>query len=294
MPNRSGCKPFVKWVGGKSNLLPTIREYYPCGKKKYIDPFVGGGAVLFDVLNTYQNLESVVIGDANENLINTYVCIRDNVDEVLSLCNKYKKEFDMLPNDKQKEYYLQKRALFNSIQLKTCGLQLQNPNIVKASLMIFLNKTCFNGVYRVNKKGIFNVGFGKYITFRFDEKNIIVVSNKLKPVQIYCCDYHFLEQYIDEETFVYFDPPYKPISKTSNFVSYTIHRFNDLDQQELAKFIKEITTKGAKVLVSNSYQDDDFFTSMYDFLNIEVVTSNRGLSVNPMPKRKVNELLMYN
>ncbi len=243
-------KPFLKWAGGKGQLLKEIEQYYPfnAGITKYAEPFVGGGAVLFDILSKY-DLDEVYISDINRELINTYVIIRDNIDELIELLSKYQSEYVPMDTDDRKAYYLGKRERFN--ELKVNGNDRENTE--KAALMIFLNKTCFNGLYRVNKKGLFNVPMGAYKNpLICDEKNLYAVSDKLQNVKIVCGDYRKSADFIDENTFVYFDPPYRPITDTASFTAYTESLFSDKEQIELSRFVDEMHRKGARVVVSNN------------------------------------------
>lgn len=250
-------KPFLKWAGGKGQLLSEIENYYPFGTgkvTKYAEPFVGGGAVLFDILSKY-DLEEVYISDINAELINTYSIIRDDVDALTEMLYAMQSDFIPSDTDNRKVYYLKKRERFN--ELKVNGDE--NINIEKAALMIFLNKTCFNGLFRVNKKGLFNVPMGAYKNPMIcDEKNLRAVSNKLQRVTIVCGDYRESSDFIDKNTFVYFDPPYRPITDTASFTAYTENLFNNDAQIELAQFVDEMDKKGAKIIVKkeDSY---DFF-----------------------------------
>jgi len=246
-------KPFLKWAGGKGQLLSEIEKYYPFANaniKKYAEPFVGGGAVLFDILSKY-NLEEVYISDINAELINTYRIIRDDIDKLIVMLSVMQSEFIPKDTDKRKIYYLAKRERFNN--LKTNGDE--SVNIEKAALMIFLNKTCFNGLFRVNKKGLFNVPMGAYKNpLICDEENLRAVSEKLQRVKIVCGDYRESADFIDADTFAYFDPPYRPITNTASFTAYTEHLFNDEQQIELAQFVDAMHRKGAKVVVSKLEQ----------------------------------------
>ena len=189
-------KPFIKWAGGKGQLLKEIEKYYSFenGKiTKYAEPFVGGGAVLFDILSKY-DLEEVYISDINAELINTYVIIRERIDKLLILLKKYQKEYLPLSTEGRKAYYLEKRDRFNKLILNSN----ESENVEKAALMVFLNKTCFNGLFRVNKKGLFNVPMGSYKNpLICDESNLKAVSEKLKNVKIVCGDYRESEDFID-------------------------------------------------------------------------------------------------
>lgn len=243
-------KPFLKWAGGKSQLLKEIEKYYPFENStftKYAEPFVGGGAVLFDILSKYK-LEEVYISDINAELINTYSMIRDNIEELIRILSAYQSEYVPLETELRKGYYIAKRERFN--ELKEQGDEVEN--IEKAALMIFLNKTCFNGLFRVNKKGLFNVPMGSYKNpLVCDEENLRAVSSKLKNVRIVCGDYRESAEFIDENTFVYFDPPYRPITETAGFTAYNEILFHDKEQIELAEFVECMHKKGAKVVVNN-------------------------------------------
>ncbi len=292
------AKPFVKWAGGKGQLLPKIRKTYPAGLgvdiTKYAEPFVGGGAVLFDILSNYNGITDVYISDINAELINTYIMIRDRAAPLIKRLALLKNEF--MVSACQKEYYYQKREEFNA--LKTNG-DIEE-NLEKAALLIFFNKTCFNGLYRVNRKGEFNVPMGSYKNPAIcDEKNIKKVSSLLQKVEIVCGDYKYSENFIDKNTFVYFDPPYRPLSETASFTSYTEDGFSDTKQKELAKFIKLLTNKGAKIVLSNSDpknsdKQDDFFDELYSTYNINRVQATRMINSNSALRGKINELIISN
>ncbi len=248
--DEKSVKPFLKWAGGKGQLLKEIEKYYPFDDviTKYAEPFVGGGAVLFDILSRY-NLDEIYISDINAELINTYVVIRTHIESLIELLDRYQGEYVPLETEYRKSYYMTKRDRFN--ELKVNGNEAEN--IEKAALMIFLNKTCFNGLFRVNKKGLFNVPMGSYKNpLICDEKNLSAVSDKLQNVRIVCGDYRNSAEFIDEHTFVYFDPPYRPLTETASFTAYTENLFNAEEQVELAEFVESMHKKGAKIVVSNS------------------------------------------
>lgn len=296
--DKKKIKPFLKWAGGKSQLLSEIEKYYPFENKeinKYAEPFVGGGAVLFDILSKY-NLKAVYINDINAELINTYKVIRDNVDKLIAMLLDMQKDFLPMSNEERKVYYLAKREHFNDLKIS----DNEKINIKKAALMIFLNKTCFNGLYRVNKKGLFNVPMGSYKNpLICDEENIMAVSGKLKNVIISCGDYRDSGDFIDENTFVYFDPPYRPITDTSSFTAYTENLFTDNDQIELASFVDMMNKKGAKIVISNSdpknnNPDDNFFDDIYSSHKINRVDATRMINCNGNARGKIKELLISN
>lgn len=292
------AKSFLKWAGGKGQLLSEIEKYYPFkdGKiTKYAEPFVGGGAVLFDILNKY-DLEKIYISDINAELINTYRIIRDDAEGLICMLKAFQTEYIPLDTEARKEYYLAKRERFNDLKVNSD----ENINIEKAALMIFLNKTCFNGLFRVNRKGMFNVPMGSYKKPMIcDENNLRAVSRKLKNVIIICGDYRESANFIDKNTFVYFDPPYRPITDTANFTAYTENLFNDEEQIELAKFVDDMDRKGAKIVISNSDPknsdiEDDFFDNIYSSHKIKRVNATRMINRNSDARGKIKELLISN
>jgi DNA adenine methylase len=199
-------KPFVKWAGGKGQLLVDIRKTYPAGLgidiKKYAEPFVGGGAVLFDLLSSY-NLDAVYISDINAELINTYRMIRDEGEGLIELLSEYENEYIPMEDVQRKDYYYAKRERFN--ELKVSGIS--STNLESAAIFIFLNRTCFNGLFRVNRKGFFNVPMGAYKKPTIcDTENLLNISSSLQNVEIVCGDYKKSSDFIDRNTFVYFDP----------------------------------------------------------------------------------------
>ena len=291
-------KPFLKWAGGKGQLLEQIEKYYPFDDSritKYAEPFVGGGAVLFDILSRY-NINEVYISDINAELINAYCAIKNNIDELVSLLSLYQAKYIPLNTDARKAYYMEKRSQFNDLKAAVSEIN----NIEKAALMIFLNKTCFNGLYRVNRKGMFNVPMGAYKNpLICDENNLRAVSEKLQKVTIVCGDYHKSADFIDSHTFVYFDPPYRPLTETSSFTAYTEELFDDQAQFELAEFVKQMHQKGAKVVLSNSdpknsQTEDNFFDDIYSTLKIKRVEATRMINCNSEARGKIKELLISN
>lgn len=297
--NNLDAKPFLKWAGGKGQLLKEISAYYPFEKDKtitkYAEPFVGGGAVLFDVLNKFSP-DEVYISDINKDLIDTYIAIRDNVDGLIEELEAVEKAYLSFDKVQRADGYRQKRDRFNALKH---GYEPDSP-FEKAALLIFLNRTCFNGLYRVNKKGDFNVPVGSYKNPQIcNKENLLAVSKKLKNVKIVCGDYKKSADFIDDKTFVYFDPPYRPLTPTANFTSYTEELFDDKNQLELARFVQELDNKGAKIVVSNSdpkntNKDDDFFDKAYSKQNIKRVSATRMINRNSDARGKISELLISN
>lgn len=289
------AKPFVKWVGGKSQLLDEIREKYPSQIEKYCEPFVGGGAVLFDVLSKFKP-KKVLINDINNELINTYKQIRDNCENLIAQLSEIQSLYKSQSMEKNKAYFYEKRERYN--ELKVNGDKAEN--LEKAALFIFLNKTCFNGLYRVNSKGLFNVPFNNAKNpLLCDEENLCACSSLLQNVEMKVGDYKECGAFIDKKTFVYIDPPYRPLTQTAAFTSYSENGFADKEQIELGNFITEISKKGAVVLASNSDpknadKNDDFFDKLYANFNIERVSASRMVNSNAKKRGSINELLISN
>ena len=291
------ARPFLKWAGGKSQLLKEISTLYPFSNNpnitKYAEPFVGGGAVLFDILNKYE-LNEVYISDINSELINTYTQIRDHLDLLLEILKQLENDYLALNDDERRAFYSAKRTRFNELKDRA------ESKLESAALMIFLNKTCFNGLYRVNRKGGFNVPMGAYKNpLICDSHNLKAVSKKLQNVQIICGDYKDSDSFIDDKTFVYFDPPYRPLTSTSNFTSYTESLFNDKNQLELANFVQDLDNKGAKIVISNSDpkntdENDNFFDDAYAKQTIKRISATRMINRNSEKRGRISELLISN
>lgn len=287
-------KPFIKWAGGKSQLLNEIRKKYPENIHRYCEPFVGGGAVLFDILANFHP-EEVLINDINSELINTYIQIRDNAEYLIETLSDIQNKYWKMTSENRKLFYLEKRNQYNNI--------IKNKNYSneeKACLFIFLNKTCFNGLYRVNKKGLFNVPIGSYKNpLICDTENLRRISKLLQNVKIINKDYSQTDYFIDNKTFVYIDPPYRPINETSSFTAYSNSDFTDNEQIQLCRFINKITDRGAKIIASNSdpkniNTDDDFFDKLYCNYTVTRVSAKRMINSKGDSRGNINELLIYN
>ena len=290
-------KPFVKWAGGKSQLLPQIGNLYPdeLGRsiQKYAEPFVGGGAVLFDILSKY-NLESVFINDVNKELINVYRIVQSDSESLIDALKELRNRFLSADEPFRKEFFYEKRARFNELKDQS------ELGVESAALLIFLNKTCFNGLYRVNGKGHFNVPFNNAKNPSvLDEKNIKEIAKKLQNAIICCGDYKKSAEFIDDKTFVYFDPPYRPLNRTSSFTAYSQEGFSDSDQIELSRFFAFVTEKGAKAVLSNSdpkgqNEDDLFFDHLYSRYSIQRVGATRMINSKGEKRGSVSELIVCN
>ncbi|MDE6586265.1 MAG: DNA adenine methylase [Clostridia bacterium] len=290
-------KPFVKWVGGKSQLLNELEKMLPSdGEKvltKYVEPMVGGGALLFDILSKF-DFEQIYIGDINAELINAYKAIKSNIDALISRLTEMQLLFLPKNQVERKEFYYSARDKFNALELN------KDNSTEKAALFIFLNKTCFNGLYRVNRKGKFNVPMGTYKNPCIcDKDNLRNISKALQNVEIVCGDYSLSKNIIDKESFVYLDPPYRPISQTSGFTSYNADLFDDKEQIRLAQFIDEINGTGAKIVLSNSdpqniNEEDTFFEELYKSYTIKKVEASRMINSKSDGRGKIKELLICN
>ncbi len=288
-------KPFLKWAGGKTQLKETIISKIPFYKKdsfNYVEPFIGGGAILFEVINVYKNINKVLINDINSDLINSYKCVIKNVYELVDLLKSIESEYhSLLDNDnKKKEYYYLKRSIFNK----------RNSNkILQTALLIFLNKTCFNGLYRVNNNNEFNVPIGSYKRPKIcDEENLENISKALVNVKILNLDFEKSLSILKGDTFFYIDPPYKPISKTARFNSYSLNKFDDSEQFRLKNFCDKIEINGDKFLLSNSCplekNEIKFFDVLYKEYIIKKVLARRQINSVSKKRGKISELLISN
>ena len=289
-------KPFVKWVGGKGQLIEEIEKLFLANGKtatKYAEPMVGGGALFFSMLSKYQ-FEELYISDINAELINAYVAIKRDVETLIERLKEMQMTFLPLDENSRKFYYYNVRDKFNTVKLN------DGTSTEKAALFIFLNKTCFNGLYRVNRKGLFNVPMGAFKNPTIcDAENLRNIHNALQNVAIVCGDYTLSKSFIDNKTFVYIDPPYRPISETSAFTSYNSDAFDDNEQIRLAKFIDEINAAGAKIVLSNSdpknvNPEDNFFDDLYKSYRIHRVSATRMINSNAEKRGKISELLICN
>jgi DNA adenine methylase len=291
------AKPFLKWAGGKTQLITEIEKSLPYkitnNKFTYIEPFIGSGAVLFWMLSNFPKLEKAVINDINEDLINTYRTIASRPKELISILQSLQNEFHGLEgkDEAKKEYYYSKRELYNKRKEEQSG---------QAALFIFLNRTCFNGLYRVNRKNEYNVPMGSYKRPTIcDKENILAVSQALQKVEILCGDYEETLNHADNNTLFYFDPPYKPLSETSSFNSYAKNEFNDAEQIRLRDFCHNLNTLNHSWILSNSdvkgkVENDNFFDDLYSDFNIQRVNARRNINSNAEKRGQLKELLITN
>lgn len=246
----------------------------------FIEPFVGSGAVLFWMLEHFPNLERAIINDINTDLTNSYLTIKNNVNQLITILSKWEIEYHNIADsqEEKKEYYYEKRTLFNT---------RNSEQTTQSALFIFLNRTCFNGLYRVNKSNEFNVPIGSYKKPQIcNSENLLAVSKVLQRVVILNGDYSETLQYVDENTFFYFDPPYKPLNETSSFNSYSKEEFNDAEQIRLKEFCTELDNLNHQWILSNSdvkgkNPNDNFFDDLYSDFNIHRVNARRSINANP-------------
>jgi DNA adenine methylase len=291
------AKPFLKWAGGKSQLLPEIKNSLPNELKHYneltyIEPFVGSGAVLFWFLRTFPNVKRAIIFDINSDLTQAYQTIKEKPYELIeSLELIQKKYFSLTTEETRREYYLKQREIFNTRELDP---------VKNTCLLIFLNRTCFNGLYRVNSKNKFNVPFGKYINPKIcDKETILADSEVLQKVSIINGDFEDALEYASDKTFFYFDPPYKPISSTASFTSYAKDCFDDEDQLRLKNFCERIDMEGHSWLMSNSDlknidPNNNFFDDLYSDYKIQRVKAKRNINSVGTKRGEIFELLICN
>ena len=291
------AKPFIKWVGGKGQLIEQLEALLPAdfterGNVTYIEPFVGGGAMLFYMLQKYPNIKSAVINDINPDLTLCYQVVRDNPTELIKSLNLIQSDYYALPTEEErKAFFLQKRELFNSKSLN---------EIDNTTLFFFLNRTCFNGLYRVNKAGKFNVPFGKYATPTICDSTTIYADSKLlQKVDIMTGDFEQTFEKIKGNTFFYFDPPYRPISKTSSFNDYTKEDFNDNAQIRLKLFCDRLNENGINFMLSNSdcfSKDgmDRFFEDLFIDYRIDRVLASRYVNAKGTKRGKLTEIVVNN
>lgn len=300
----SNAKPFLKWAGGKTQLLQQFENYYPKRLKegnitKYIEPFLGGGAVFFNLQSKY-NFEEIILNDINEEIILTYRIIQEKPEELIEFLSRLEEEYMQGDIEKKEEIFYKQREAFNNEKRIIDYYNYCNQWIEHAGRMIFLNKTCFNGLYRQNRKGEYNVPFGKRKNVTIcDEDNLREVNKALQGVKLLIGDFEALTDSVDENTFVYIDPPYRPLTATSSFNDYSKEPFNDDSQRRLAEWVKLIRSKKAAFMLSNSdptntNPEDKFFEDLYKDFTINKVMASRAINSKGEGRGKVNELLITN
>ena len=269
---------FVKWAGGKLQLIDQFKSFFPNQFNNYFEPFVGSGAVAFYILQKYKP-KQVLLSDINEELINAFNIIKNNVEELIAKLKKHKKEHTK--NDKD---YFYKMRLLNTSELTP---------LERAARFIYLNKTCFNGLYRVNSKGQFNVPIGSYKNPDIVQADKLrKISKLLKSVKIKVMSFEKIIDFAKKGDFIYFDPPYYPLKKGKSFTTYTKDNFLEKEQEKLAKVFNKLNKKGCKVMLSNS--DTKFIKDLYKDYSVNIVKASRMINCNGADRGKINEVVVTN
>jgi DNA adenine methylase len=260
-------RPFLKWAGGKSQLLPQYRPYFPQAYKAYFEPFLGGGAVFFHL-----RPRQAILSDINPELVNVYRCVRDHVQALIDQLEQHQQQHCA-------EYYYHLRS------------RTQLPDIERAARLIYLNKTCFNGLYRENSNGEFNVPMGRYQSPAICNMELLQsAALALQDADIHNQPFYHVIQLAQPQDFVYFDPPYHPLSATSNFTAYSRDAFTAADQIQLRDTVLALAQQGVSVMVSNS--DCEFVRELYANFMIHTISANRAINSNAQKRGKITELLI--
>ena len=298
------AKPFLKWAGGKGQLLEAFQKFYPIelreGKiETFCEPFVGGGAVFFDIAQKF-SIKSALLCDNNEDLILTYQVIQKEVQHLIEKLDRFQNQYLKLNEEQRTDYYYKVRQQFNT-QKKSLNYNRSSKKwIERAAQIIFLNRTCFNGLFRFNSKGEFNVPQGRYKNPKIlDAENLLKVSQLLSVAEIQKADFREIKNRVNENTFVYYDPPYRPLNQTSSFTAYSKDAFGDPEQIALATLFSELNQKGVKQMLSNSDPknhnlDDHFFDDLYKDFQIFRVPARRVINSSGDKRQAINEIVVTN
>lgn len=298
------ARPFLKWAGGKTQLLTQLSKRLPPEMKtgeitRYVEPFVGGGAMFF-YLGERFSFDHSAIFDANEELILVYRVIKKSTKKLVHELESLESAYVSKNSEERERLFYRVRDSFNK-KKPEINFQIYDAEwVTRAAQSIFLNRTCFNGLFRMNRKGEFNVPFGRYKNPRIlDKDNLNDVAALLKTTTILLADFTRCKKFVDNTTFVYLDPPYRPLNDTSSFTSYAKDGFSDTDQRRLAGFFKELDKKGAKIMLSNSdprneNTEDSFFDELYADYTIERVPAKRSINCNGDRRGNINELIITN
>lgn len=297
-------KPFLKWAGGKSKLLEQLDQNFPKelingSIKRYIEPFIGSGAVFLHIAQLYK-VDDFFISDINPELVLAYKTIQKEVEYLIEVLLNIQIKYLSLDQDERNKYFYQTRSTFNS-RRNQINFHIYNKDWVeRTAQIIFLNRTCFNGLFRVNSQGAFNVPVGRYKNPTIcDKENLRAVSQILQKTQIQQGDFTECEKFVNKQTLVYFDPPYRPISKTASFTSYSQSSFNGYDQLRLRDFFRLLDRQGGKLILSNSdpkneEADDNFFDYAYEGYRIKRVKAARNINSKASKRGKIDELVIMN
>jgi len=302
--NDSKAKPFLKWAGGKGQLLDKFNDFYPEELKSnqihhYYEPFVGGGAVFFYIAQQF-NIKSAYLFDINEELILSYKVVQRDVSKLIETLEKLSKGYLKLTLEKRSEFYYKIREKFNKERHTFDYNKYSTAWIKRTAQIIFLNRTCFNGLFRFNSSGEFNVPVGRYKNPRIlNEQNLQLVSELLSNAEIKKADFREIIKSIQPFSFVYFDPPYRPLNRTSGFTAYSKEKFTDEEQKQLAGLFKELDKKNIKLMLSNSdpknsNPDDNFFDELYKDFEIFRIPAKRMINSDASKRHAVQEIIVTN
>ncbi len=301
------AKPFLKWAGGKGQLLGQFQSRFPQelnGKgiiRRYYEPFLGSGAVFFWIMQNCK-IEHAYINEFNPEIYLCYITIHRNVEKVIKYLRALEKRYHTLSIVEQEKFYYKVRDKYNQTRR---DINFEKYDVKKhferTAMTIFLNRTCFNGLYRVNSKGDFNVPFGRYKNPTIcDSQNLRAVSRVLKGVTITNRDFSVIQKQIKRDSFVYFDPPYRPLNKTSSFTSYSSNEFNDKEQGRLSTVFRKLSQiSGVKIMLSNSdpkneNKNDNFFESLYDGFKMERLKAKRMINCDASKRGEISEIIVMN
>jgi len=303
--NRKKPKPFLKWAGGKTQLLSQFAALYPPELKSgriehYVEPFTGGGAVFFELIHNFP-LKSAHLCDVNAELILVYKVVQRHVMRLLDELEAYDRAYKRREAAAREAFYYRTREKLNAQRNQIDYERFSDDWISRAAMLLFLNRTCYNGLFRLNSRGEFNVPHGSYKNPRiFDAENLQNASKALQIAEIQVGDFERCAAVVDNNTFVYFDPPYRPLSKTAGFTAYSQYRFGDDEQKRLARFFARLDREhGAKLMLSNSdptnaNPEDTFFEVLYRGFAIHSVSAHRMINRNGAGRGKVRELVITN
>lgn len=299
------AKPFLKWAGGKSQLLPQMRCYYPAelgngAIYRYIEPFLGGGAAYLDIAQRF-DIEESHLFDINEELILTYRVVQHDPGALIEQLTAHRQHYVALSETARSAYFYCVRERYNAQKSSVDFQTYSSAWVERAADMIFLNKTCFNGLFRVNASGLFNVPFGHYRNpVIFEEENLLYISQLLQNATLHAGSFEACAFLVDKHSFVYFDPPYRPISPTASFTSYSRAKFDDNEQRRLAQFYGHLAAEsGAKLMLSNSDPKnldakDNFFDDLYAPFTVRRVKAKRMINSVGDERGPINEILVTN
>jgi DNA adenine methylase len=298
------ARPFLKWAGGKRQLLEQLEFYFPPELEsgvllRYVEPFVGSGAVFFKVFQSYP-VQECLIADVNPELILVYQTIQREVEGLIEQLAEIEIRYLGLTDAQRRDFYYKIREMYNDQRISIDYSEFHSAWVRRAAFMLFLNRTGYNGLFRLNSKGEFNVPCGRYNNPRIlDAENLRNVSRLLNQVSIQYGDFEEVGSFVDEKTLVYFDPPYRPLSDTAHFTAYSKDLFDDRQQLRLAEFYRRLDTKGGKLMLSNSDprnvdEDDDFFKQAYNGYRIERLKAKRNINRDPEKRGPISELLILN